>query len=38
MRWVLAILIVTGFLIWDSTKNQGRYMEPVYSAIKRAFR
>lgn len=38
MRYVIAILVITGFLIWDGWKNDGRYLNAFVGELKRIVR
>ncbi|WP_246245605.1 hypothetical protein [Mesorhizobium zhangyense] len=36
MRYVVAVVIVTVFLIWDATSNQGRYLDHGVRLLRHA--
>jgi hypothetical protein len=35
MRYVIGVLIVTGFLIWDGWRNDGRYLNAFVGELRR---
>jgi hypothetical protein len=36
MRYVIAVCIVTGFLIWDAFSNDGRYLDQSVRMLRHA--
>lgn len=38
MRYVIGVLIVTGFLIWDGWRNDGRYLDAAVHEVQRLAR
>jgi hypothetical protein len=36
MRYVIAVCIVTGFLIWDGMSNEGRYLDHGVRLLRHA--
>jgi hypothetical protein len=35
MRYVIGVCLVTGFLIWDATANEGRFLDTTVRELKR---
>lgn len=35
MRYVIGVCLVTGFLVWDATSNNGRYLEYTVRELQR---
>jgi hypothetical protein len=35
MRYVIGVCLVTGFLIWDATANEGRFLDSTVRELKR---
>lgn len=38
MRYVIAVCVVTGLLIWDLRSNDGRYLDQTISLLHQALR
>ena len=38
MRYVIAVLIVTGLIVWDGVYHDGRYLAAVLRSIDSLFR
>lgn len=37
MRYVIAVCLLTGFLIWDGFENDGRYLDVSVKQVKLVF-
>ena len=38
MRYVIIVVVITGFLIWDGFRNDGHYLAEVVGTLRHLFR
>ncbi|MEO9339113.1 hypothetical protein ABFT80_16980 [Mesorhizobium sp. SB112] len=38
MRYVVAVCLITGLIVWDAARNNGRYLDMVIRALQSLMR